>query len=263
MSAAQVVLIEGWAGTPRVWDGIMPGLRAAGFSCRTLCWLDALERPEAAVDETLAQAQAARSAPAGGAVWLVGWSLGGMLAMEAAAALRSRCPQGVAGLVLLASTARMCAADNWPGTEPKAVKAMKLRLRRDTAGQLADFAALSISAPPGTQPAVAVRADMTSSPSILAAGYAQTAAQIPQERLLAGLDYLLNKDLRPLLPALQDLPVTILHGTADAIIPYATAHATAALLPGAQVIALENAPHALPLTHPSAIISAIRSAVRL
>ncbi len=261
MSGNRVVLIDGWAGTPQVWYRVLPGLTAAGLSCRTLSWEEGLEEPEAAVAAALAGDWADDPAPAGGAVWLAGWSLGGMLALEAAAALQARDPGRIAGLVLIASTARMCADEDWPGVEARAIKAMKLRLRKDAAGQLTDFAALSISAAPGTVQAAVVQSDMSTTPAMQAAAYAQAGLEIPLPRLQAGLEYLLQKDLRPLLPALAGLPVVVLHGTADAVIPCASGWATAGQLPGAERMVLENAPHALPLTHPDAIISAIRTAV--
>ena len=72
----------------------------------------------------------------GGPVVLGGWSMGAMLALEAAAAA----PESVRALVLVSGCARFPRDDGNPrGQDPRAVRAMLLGLRRGGARVVADF----------------------------------------------------------------------------------------------------------------------------
>jgi pimeloyl-[acyl-carrier protein] methyl ester esterase len=63
--------------------------------------------------------------------------------------------------------------------------------------------------------------------------------------LRAGLEYLQQTDLRPLIPTFP-LPVLILHGTHDQIIPIQAAQWLHEHLPESQLIPFEGLGHALP-----------------
>ena len=68
---------------------------------------------------------------------LLGWSLGGQVALELAAALP---PEQVERLLLVAVTPRFCAATDWPHGLPEGqVRALERQLRRDYPAALKDF----------------------------------------------------------------------------------------------------------------------------
>ncbi len=115
---------------------------------------------------------------------LVGWSLGGMLLLEALARLEGPTPLAT---VLVGVAPVFCRRPDHPWGQPvAAVRAMRRALRSDPRRVINDFARACLA--PGEEsyrPEVAAGFDFTA-----------TAAHLAQ-----GLDYLRDKDLRGLLPA--------------------------------------------------------------
>ena len=122
--APPLVLLHGWGLSPTVWDALRNELRA-GLDPATPVLTPALPGHAGAAATASATLDAwadavAAQIPPGATV--VGWSLGGMLAL----ALATRHPTRVARLALLASTARFVALDAAPaagsvpdrGTDP-------------------------------------------------------------------------------------------------------------------------------------------------
>ncbi len=163
----------------------------------------------------------------------IGWSLGGLRAL----ALAAECPQGEeqsppGRLVLIASTARFCRdGEDWPGTEPAVLRGLQGRLRRDPAAALAGFHALC--------------AGSETAPETV---HSRTAASLAlgHDELTHGLDTLARLDVRPVLAQVR-MPVLVLHGGQDRIIPPATAERLAAMLPDATRCEHPTAGHDLPL----------------
>ncbi|MBM4152591.1 MAG: alpha/beta fold hydrolase [Kiritimatiellaceae bacterium] len=119
---------------------------------------------------------------------VIGWSMGGMLAGE-------RLPASCKKLVLLSSTARFCSTDEYPcGVHEKVLRRMILQLNRSPAAVLADFYQ---------------RAGLTP---------AEPYPELSQQQLVDGLNYLLTNDLRQIASQIN-IPVLLLHGEQDAIIP--------------------------------------------
>ena len=143
--------------------------------------------------------------------YIVGWSMGGMLAIE-------HLPAACKKLVLISSTARFCAAENYPcGVPEKMLRRMIVQLRRDPAAVLAEFYK-NVSYPRPPQPAE------------------------PGGQLDEGLDYLLTADLRTTVPSLG-IPVLLLHGGKDLIIPPEASDWLAQHLPSANCIRLAEEGH--------------------
>ncbi len=152
--------------------------------------------------------------------YIVTGSMGGLLAMEL---LPPRCQK----LVLISSTAKFCADEGYPcGTPERILKRMILQLQRHPEAVLADFYR-NVHHP-----------------------YAHTCASVgePLETLVAGLDYLLASDVRARVPSIG-IPVLLLHGALDRIIPPAAAEWLHAHLPNSELKLFEDDGHALPAHH--------------
>lgn len=227
-----MLLIAGWGATGQAWDALRAEL--PGAATRELGWAEILpEGGEAALEATLA------SAPE---PWLlVGWSLGALLALRAAL----KYPARVRGLVLISGTARFTADGeaNYPGADPRALRAMRARLPRAPEQVLEDFA--TRCAEPDGGEAYRER-------------YLAMARQFSPEELARGLEALATLDLRAALPALA-VPTLLVHGTADQIVPLESARALAAMAPEASLIELAGRGHALPLAAPAELAHILRS----
>jgi len=158
---------------------------------------------------TGAQVLADRKIP--DADYIVGWSMGGMLAME-------HLPATCKKLVLISSTARFCATENYPcGVPEKMLRRMIVQLRRDPAPVLAEFYK-NVCFPRPPQPA-------------------ELGGQLDE-----GLDYLLTADLRTTVPTLG-IPALLLHGDKDLIIPSEASDWLTQHLPSATCIRLADEGH--------------------
>lgn len=166
---------------------------------------------------------------------IIGWSTGGIIAIEAAA----NCIQKVAGLVLLSSTARFCAAGPVEGdrgeaysagVEPAALRAMIRKLKRNPEETVAEF--LSQAVFPMTLSADELVRDT------------RNALGPGKERLVDGLEYLARADLRGVLPSITK-PCLIIHGGQDRIVPCQAARFLGANLPQSKIELLPSAGHLL------------------
>jgi len=154
---------------------------------------------------------------------LVGWSLGGMLLLEVLA----RKPATVGGLVLVGAAPVFCSQPDHPwGRPPAAVRAMRRALKSDPRKVLQDFAGSCLS--PGEE---AFKDEVA--PLFTAANGAD---------LTTGLDYLLSRDLRPLLSGLP-APPTIIQGDRDRIVTAEQARFLHERLPGSSLRLLPGAGH--------------------
>jgi pimeloyl-[acyl-carrier protein] methyl ester esterase len=172
---------------------------------------------------------------------LMGWSLGGMLALETALS----CQEKVAALVLVSSTARFCDAPGYPcGTPTARVRAMLRGIRAHPADVLSAF--LRACAAPGPL-------DDDRSRELTA-----QALSIGTEVLAAGLEYLLRADLRDRLAELR-LPVLVLHGRRDMIIPWQASEHLGAAITGSTVMFDEDCGHNLSAERAGWIADAVRT----
>lgn len=171
-------------------------------------------------------------------VTLIGWSLGAMIALESAMAGPDRAWR----LVLLAGSARFVAdAGNDPGVPERNLRAMMAGLRRSREATIQRFRQ-ECCRPAVMNDAVRARIDLESN------GWSDG-------ELRAGLEYLMNADLRPGLSAMN-APVLLIHGSEDAVIPLAAGEALASVLPRAALHPVPGAGHALPILDPDRVAGA-------
>ena len=230
-------LIPGWAFGPESVRPLATQLGAELLSvpglCEPVAWVGHVQgiSPWAA-------GLIARLSVAPARVTIVGWSLGAMIALEAAMA----CPDRIGRLVLVAGTARFVAdAEDVPGVPERNVRAMIAGLKRNRAATLQRFYQ-DCYRPVDLLEVSGMRLE-------------QLSQDWPDEALRTGLEYLRHADLRPGLGALN-VPVLLIHGNEDAVIPIAAGEALARTLPRAELCMLPNAGHALPVLDPDRVVGA-------
>jgi pimeloyl-[acyl-carrier protein] methyl ester esterase len=231
-----LVLLHGWGASGRLWRGIVAAARDYGR---------AVLAPEIPRWEAGWLAQYLSGLPLEESV-LVGWSLGGMLLLEALAQLRGPAPGAT---VLVAVPPVFCRRPDHPwGQPPAMLRAMRRALTSDSRKVLKDFA-LACLAPEEA----AFREEA-------AAGFDY---QATPDFLAQGLDYLRDKDLRGLLPLAQKTRslsgrVIIIQGEQDRIVPPAQGRDLQKRLPGSELHLLAAAGHIPFLTQTTAVNNILR-----
>jgi pimeloyl-[acyl-carrier protein] methyl ester esterase len=165
---------------------------------------------------------------------IVGWSLGGIMAMQ----LALQYPDRVAGLVLVSTTPAFCNREGWQhGCNRELFDAFESGVKNSSPKTMSRFFAL-----------------MLHGDGISRAEYNRIARQaidksaLPSSATLkAGLDYLATTDLRKTLPDIQQ-PTLVLHGAKDAIIPTEAGKALAETVPHARWHLFSRCGHAPFLT---------------
>jgi len=178
-------------------------------------------------------------AEAAGGGWLLGWSLGGLLAL--AAAQRGR--HALRGLVLVAASPCFARRDHWPwGIETHWIDRLEQDLINEPAASLKRFIAQMTlgSACAGSQ-----RRRLL-----------QACRQADPVALRAALRVLRETDCSALLGTL-DLPVLLIAGRRDRLIPCSGVKETARRLPNARLLIFDDAAHAPFLGHEHAMARAI------
>lgn len=223
MKAYRLICVSGWAAGPSRWYSVLEQL-AGDPEVIHVPWWQCLGHT--ADDNALMRTLCDDGAPA----IVAGWSLGGIVSLRAAIAK----PDAIEAMVLVSTTARMTADGDYPGVAPRMLRAMLMRLGRDRAGVLTDFARLCVAAGSEASPDAAA----------FVADYVAGAQSIPLDDLSAGLVYLQQTDLRADLAGLS-VPVSVVHGARDRVIPLAGARCMAASLSNARFQCVAGVGHAL------------------
>lgn len=162
------------------------------------------------------------------AVWL-GWSLGGLLSLAFAA----RYPDRVSRLSLIAATPCFVVDNDWPCAMHRSVfEAFAASLTRNQQQTLQRFLMLQAKGADksrATIRALSERLALQHSPE--------------QEALQAGLDCLLNWDMRQALATIP-CPVQLLLGSRDTLVPAAMPEYARQLNPALQIVIMEGLGHA-------------------
>lgn len=234
-----LVLLHGWCMTHRAFYPLLeeppagcetialdlPGHGESGASCG-----DGLEDWGRAVARCLTSMQLARPI-------VCGWSLGGMLALQLAATGA----MDIAGLILVGTTPRFTNGDGWSGgLPPGQLAAMRRDVRRAYRPTMEAFFRM-----------------MFAEGELDPAGYRQVARRTvsprtlpPQDIAEAGLDILARTDLRPQLDSVS-VPVLVVHGERDVIIPPAAGRFLAESLADARLEIFADTGHAPFLSRPA------------
>ncbi|MCK2097670.1 alpha/beta fold hydrolase [Thauera aromatica] len=238
-SSAPLVLLHGWAMSPAAWAPLQAELGALSTLAPALPGHGAdAPRPQAPGLAGWADALAATLPQGAAGAIVVGWSLGGLLALE----LAHRYPERVARLVLIGASARFVADEaGSPGLGAEVVEGFRRGFATDPGATLKRFIALQCLG----------EADRRRTQQAVGAALAPDADRSPPDPVLAdGLAILADSDLRPQLGEIRP-PCLIIHGEHDALMPLAAAQALAAALPAAELRVLGGSGHALPLSRPA------------
>ena len=238
-SGPPLVLLHGWAMHAGVFTPLAARLRGA----RTLYLVDLPGHGHSAgcgvplALEPCTQA-IARMVPAG-APWC-GWSLGGLVALHAAATR----PDDVPGLAMLCASPRFVRGDDWKyGVSAEVFRDFAAGLRSDYRGTLDRFIALEAFGSEHAREEIRALRD-----ELFARG--EPAASV----LADGLELLETADLRGLLPGLP-VPSLWLAGRRDRLVDPRAMRAASELAPRAGFEVVEHAGHAPFLTHADAVAS--------
>lgn len=226
MTPPPIVLLHGWGLSAAVWAPLRDHLSPAHI-------IHAPDLPghgsAAPAGDTLASWADALVATLPDKALVVGWSLGGMLALHIA----RHYPHKVARLVLIDTTPRFVQADDWlPALSAATLADFRHNFDADPAAIQRRFVALQ-SLGDAARKAVSASLGDALTPS----------DESHQPALATGLRLLAETDLRDLTPAITQ-PVRLLHGGADKLMPVAAAEWLADTLPNARLSVFGNAAHA-------------------
>ena len=235
--ARDVVLLHGWGTTTGIWKDLATRLtpRYRVHAC-DLPGYGASPACEPYTLHAIAEA-VARAAP--GRCRVIGWSLGGQVALAWAQAH----PQQVVRLALIAATPCFVQREDWAHAVPAEVlNGFSGALGADCAGTLRRF--VSLQAQGDALERNVARQLRT---ALAAAGGAA---------LAGGLQILLETDLRARLGAIRQ-PALVLHGDRDQLAPLAAGEHLSRRLPAAWLTVVRGAAHAPFLSKPQEVAAAV------
>ena len=236
-----IVLLHGWGLHGGVWEETAAHLaKTFRVTCIDLPGYgrsDAI--PEAYTLQTLAEW--IFSVAPQQAIWL-GWSLGGMLAMQCAATH----PERVTKLIVVASTPKFTRSADWShGISSEVLEQFAQELEHDAKKAIRRFLALQLR---GSERAQA---------SLAALNQAVFRHSLPaMAALRGGLNILRDADLRTHLARITS-PALVIAGERDPLIPLQAGDYLAANLPNGKLFTLPKSGHAPFLSHPPEFLRAL------
>ncbi|MEJ2764452.1 pimeloyl-ACP methyl ester esterase BioH [Photobacterium sp. MCCC 1A19761] len=240
---SDLVLIHGWGMNGAVWQALMPLLTPhfrvhrvdlPGYGHSRDLGARSLEEMAHLLLE---------NSPAS-ATWL-GWSLGGLVAKQAALLAPARVRQ----LVTVASSPRFAAEDTWRGIQPKVLRDFQRQLSEDFQLTVERFMALQAMG------SATARQDIKQ--------LKQAVFSRPQpcpQALAAGLDVLAEVDLRDQLGQITQ-PWLRLYGRLDGLVPVKVASVLDGLAPQSERQVFAAASHAPFISHPEEFVRAVKAFV--
>jgi pimeloyl-[acyl-carrier protein] methyl ester esterase len=223
------VFLHGWGLHGGIWSETLAALPGAAPDLPGYGVMPAIAPYSA---ETLADAVAATLAEP---VHLIGWSLGGMVAL----ALAARHPDQVAKLVLMGASPAFVNRPGWEhGLAPEVLAGFADSLTQDHRATLLRFLSLQARGGDAAREVIGRLRE-----TVFQRGEPNSAT------LAAGLDLLRDVDLRDLAPSIA-CPALVVHGAYDTLCPAAAGQWLAERIPGARLALHERAAHAPFLSHP-------------
>ncbi len=177
------------------------------------------------------------------AIW-IGWSLGGMAALNAALNQNEK----IEKIVLVSAQPQFIQSEDWPHATPaKSLSIFSDNLLNHTEKTLKRFLSLQIRGSTDERDLLRqVREKIDERP-------------LPQtEALRLGLDILCHSNLRPKLSTLQT-PLQLIFGGRDTLVPAACAEPIQAILPQARINIIKGAGHLPFLSHQQEFLSLIEN----
>lgn len=176
---------------------------------------------------------------------LVGWSLGGMLAMEIAC----RWPERIAALALISSTPSFRLRDGWEhGCDQEVFSDFEQAVVSQSPKIMNRFFALMMLGDGLSRSAY----------NALARQAVNRHSPTTEAGITAGLELLSCIDLRDQIHGLH-MPALVMHGEQDAIVPFAASLALAEDLPDSRLQAFSHCGHAPFLTQPEAFNTSLNN----
>ncbi|PCI21503.1 MAG: pimeloyl-[acyl-carrier protein] methyl ester esterase [Piscirickettsiaceae bacterium] len=241
-SGQNLVLLHGWGMNSSIWDSLLPELQR---NFNVIC-VDLPGHGQSKCDATWTMEQfvdvLADQLPK--QCVILGWSLGGMLALRYAAKYPSR----VSGLIMLASSAKFVRSKDWRQAQPKAVlQIFADKLLENPNASIKRFLLLQTQG----------MDDQAGLNRLLVQVLAND--KLPNlAGLKSGLDILATADLRLDLANITS-PLLQILGAKDQLVPLAVAADSKSLSPTMQSVVVKGAAHVPFISHPTETIKAIRA----
>lgn len=232
-----MVLLHGWGFLPGIWHAVIEQLERQGLGI-------SVTAPALPLSGNMSQLTAIESLfdTLPDTAHLVGWSLGGELALAYTLCF----PERVSSLTLISSTPCFMQRRDWELGQPATL--------------LDDFDQRLIESPTALLKRFSTlirHGDTTAMRDRALSEALQEHAEPDAERLTSGLKFLRTIDLRAACSTPTDLPqINLIHGSADSVVPLAAAQWMSNQLK-ANLIVFEQASHALPLTHAEQIAASL------
>ena len=172
--------------------------------------------------------------------WL-GWSLGATVVLDIA----RRYPERVNALILLAGNPLFTQTAQWPGMKVGLLDAFADQLNADCQATLLRFLSLQTNKLPNYK---TVSRNLKSAIMECAAPDLKT--------LQGGLEILKHADLRLALADMK-IPVSVILGTRDTLVPVSVGHNIQTLAPDIRLNIIDKAGHVPFLSHPQAVLAVI------
>jgi pimeloyl-[acyl-carrier protein] methyl ester esterase len=236
-----IVLVHGWAMHSGIWRAFA---RELAKSYRvTLVDLPGHGRSEVVTPFTLETvSQSLVDVIADESCCWLGWSLGAEAVLEIA----RRFPERVDKLILLAGTPCFIRKDLWPGMDGQVLANFATSLQQDSQSTLLKFLSLQIK---GLDNQKAVLQELKT--------LVFESPAPDQLTLQEGLAILKEADLRAEFANLK-VPVGVILGQLDTLVPVAVAEKMQALLPEIDLTVIDRAGHVPFFSHQEAIVNAVR-----
>lgn len=173
---------------------------------------------------------------------LIGWSLGGALALR----LAEKYPHKVKSLILIASNPHFLSTQDWSGVEPNILADFASNIQKNASVTLLRFMGLQVKGMPE------MKSCLKQIKEVL-----QECAVPEVEVLMCGLKVLKTADLRSALSALT-LPVQMIFGEYDSLVPAQVGGQCQSLAPQIEMHVIEGAGHVPFISHEQQVLTLVR-----